>query len=674
MKNQKAKVDFKLNIDSSFQWLLAIGYWLITISYCLVPNTSQAQVYVRTSTETEHIELKWFSEQLTYPDGVFIYESFDKGKSFKKVYDTPYPRYTNFPSVIGDTSMKFEVATIVADSAYGTLQGIPKLAVIMKMITNNEFAKFTGSYIVNDEIEKGTSVQYKITYIKDDKEIEVGVSPLITAGTPLVEKPVSGIDIKQRKKEIQIKWLPEDKRFYAVNIYRSVLPDSKGEQINDLPILVNEVMNKDGKYVSPDYYYADTIQEGKTYYYSLVGLNFFNKEVTPSKPFKISTKDETAPDAPYWKEHRVTNRIVELNWDYLTKYSGTLDVYKSEKRGSIFNKLNQSDLNNQKTLKDKAVEEGKNYYYYLKASDKSGNASFSDTISVSVEDKTPPAIPTGLKVKADTGRMVLSWNANSEPDIDGYWIYRNAFEDGAIHRQLISPEVIKENNYIDILPKNARNKFTYEIIAMDKVGNRSKFSSSAGDVLPDVTPPATPFIKESIVHSNSVLIEWLPVFDADLKQFDVFRSIKGANSWTKLATLEKIVTKYNDKSIQKGVEYEYKVQSMDLIGNKSPYSNIYEVQIPNIILANAVSNVMVAYDTAQKIAKISWIGTEEVITGYVVYRMKEGGKMFPVSTLTSSNSYADSTIRSKNSYYYQVRTISKTGEVAKSEKVKLIIN
>ena len=66
---------------------------------------------------------------------------------------------------------------------------------------------------------------------------------------------------------------------------------------------------------------------------------------------------------------------------------------------------------------------GTTYYYRISAVDNSGNESSKTSDVNAIPDDGPPATPTGLIASPGDGRAYLSWNANSESDLGGYYIY-----------------------------------------------------------------------------------------------------------------------------------------------------------------------------------------------------------------------------------------------------------
>jgi hypothetical protein len=96
-------------------------------------------------------------------------------------------------------------------------------------------------------------------------------------------------------------------------------------------------------------------------------------------------------------------------------------------------------------------------------------------------DTTPPAAPVNLSASRENERDVrLSWSANSEPDLAGYRVYRDAI--------LISSELIVSTDYLD--PGVADGPHSYRVTAIDRAALESVPSVPA-DIIIDTTPPAT---------------------------------------------------------------------------------------------------------------------------------------------------------------------------------------
>lgn len=97
-------------------------------------------------------------------------------------------------------------------------------------------------------------------------------------------------------------------------------------------------------------------------------------------------------------------------------------------------------------------------------------------------DTTPPAAPSGLRAQpvplADGGAdVVLTWNANPEPDLAGYRVRR---------AQEPAEDSVDAPSFTD--PAREDGTFDYEVVAVDRAGNRSEPAKLRVRV--DLTPPA----------------------------------------------------------------------------------------------------------------------------------------------------------------------------------------
>jgi uncharacterized protein len=94
-----------------------------------------------------------------------------------------------------------------------------------------------------------------------------------------------------------------------------------------------------------------------------------------------------------------------------------------------------------------------------------------ESLTVKIEDKTPPRIPSGLEiVQSDTG-IYLTWDPNSETDLAGYRIFRSDNANG--DSRPISDRVISTNAFFD--PSNRLGQY-YRVSAVDEFGNESAMS------------------------------------------------------------------------------------------------------------------------------------------------------------------------------------------------------
>ncbi|MCK5559939.1 MAG: hypothetical protein KAJ51_05075, partial [Thermoplasmata archaeon] len=122
------------------------------------------------------------------------------------------------------------------------------------------------------------------------------------------------------------------------------------------------------------------------------------------------------------------------------------------------------------------------YYYNISAVDEVPNESpLSKVVNCTTSDILPPATPTGLKVTLIEGENALNinWNANPEPDLHHYALYKS--EDNGTFTWIANISA-GTNYYIDTDVEPGRTYY-YKISAVDFSFHESELSEAESDML-----------------------------------------------------------------------------------------------------------------------------------------------------------------------------------------------
>jgi len=109
------------------------------------------------------------------------------------------------------------------------------------------------------------------------------------------------------------------------------------------------------------------------------------------------------------------------------------------------------------------------------AGSQSAESEDSKPCAITPRDTFPPAAPAGLSAIATAAGVELIWNANTEPDLAGYNVYRRDGE-GAPHK--LNSELVGTPLYRDVAAE-AEHRYTYWVTAVDAAGNESASSGEA---------------------------------------------------------------------------------------------------------------------------------------------------------------------------------------------------
>ena len=100
----------------------------------------------------------------------------------------------------------------------------------------------------------------------------------------------------------------------------------------------------------------------------------------------------------------------------------------------------------------------------------------SEATCVATVDIFPPAAPTGVSPIAVEGAISLVWEANSERDLQGYYVFRG--EEGSETLTRITNEIVKETRYSDQSVKSGV-RYVYAVTAVDNQSPQPNVSAQS---------------------------------------------------------------------------------------------------------------------------------------------------------------------------------------------------
>lgn len=268
-------------------------------------------------------------------------------------------------------------------------------------------------------------------------------------------------------------------------------------------------------------------------------------------------------------------------------------------------------------------------------------------------DNIPPSVPTNLTANPLSGDMVfLTWNAVSDPDLYGYYIYRDGVKVKEIDNSTIT--------YTDT-GLNEKTTYQYQISAVDKAGNESSKSEFVSVTTPDTTPPEIPSNFQAVpINWDAVLLTWNAVNDQDISKYFLYRD------GIKIKEIDKSITNYIDTGLNEKTSYEYQLSSVDTSENeseKTPIVSVTTPAMPDTTPPKTPINLHLVSKSSWYI-KISWDPVEDTdINKYIIYRNSNriAEILVDKNKEVSNISYTDIGVQPQKEYIYQVSAVDNSG-------------
>jgi fibronectin type 3 domain-containing protein len=313
-----------------------------------------------------------------------------------------------------------------------------------------------------------------------------------------------------------------------------------------------------------EYYLDMNLSDGKTYYYIVTAIDEVPNESGVSEVFSGTPKDSVPPSKPL-NLKSTTGLVydsVKLSWDAnieddLRGYT----VYYSTIPGGPYVWFATLGLETIYYIHD--LDDEITYYFVIDAFDEvPNNSTKSNECFWTAPDRVPPLAPTGLSAFAQDvgGAVVLTWNPNTEDDLNHYAVYRSLDNVTFVWIADVPAESI---TFTDFELVN-EIEYYYTIAAFDKVPNRSPLSNIVSVIPREILPPSIPkgLKVTSLEDENSLLISWSPNPEHDLLYYVLYRSEDNL-TFLWIVNISVGTTNYTDSEVEPGMIYYYKIGAVD---------------------------------------------------------------------------------------------------------------
>jgi parallel beta-helix repeat protein len=294
-----------------------------------------------------------------------------------------------------------------------------------------------------------------------------------------------------------------------------------------------------------------------------------------------------------------------------------------------------------------------------------------DSISITVEpeiDDIPPEAPAGLNIVYGTeiGTLILSWNANNEPDMAGYNIYRSNSESSDFTK--INSELITDTAFNDPF-LGPGTTYYYYITAVDSadVPNESNATITVSKTTRSF--PGSPNGLLTTSGDSYVYLSWnAPSSDGDspIINYSIYRGLTAGS----LLLLMKIgnVLSFNDSDVTNGVTYFYEIRATNAVGEGQSSGEVNAIPggVPSV--PSGVNT-----ETGNMFVLLSWNAPVSdggyPIINYLIYRSEEPGNEIYYAQVGKITTFNDTSVENGNTYYYRIRAVNEIGLGPLSEEV-----
>ena len=319
---------------------------------------------------------------------------------------------------------------------------------------------------------------------------------------------------------------------------------------------------------------------------------------------------------------------------------------------------------------DSGLDAATTYFYAISAVDETGNSSFQSSSVFATTGGI--SRPGGVRATSGIKQIVVTWNASTDSQLQGYNIYRSTRSDQGYSRLTgveNTPFTTGQTTYIDSgLTGGATFFYRVSAVASDGESDRSSFVGAT--VQSDNRGPAAPtFVEGTPVTGDpeQLRITWkAPTTDSNganltgLDSYLIYRSSSSTGQFTLVGN--SAATSFVDTGLTAQTTYFYQVEAADSDGNVSPRSTTISATTGGV---DVPANVTLSSSTPSNAADppvvtVRWQASSGAILNYDVQRTTVAASTNDADYVEVGSSSLDlfredNTVSRGLTYYYRVR-------------------
>lgn len=479
--------------------------------------------------------------------------------------------------------------------------------------TEIQASKHLGLRFTDTDVAKNKSYVYYISLNSPFDQKTIVLKSVVASNLKQdLPKPIL-LNVTSTYQQITVHWerTLNNKNYFVYDIERS----SDGvnfEVLNEQPILhmYDQSLELDNAY------YIDSVSNYIPFQYRLRGWSYFGDRSPASKLGFGMGIDDIPPQKPNLGYlNLIENKGVAIQWTAQDIYGDieSYEVLKSNDLNHGFDKINITPIANNifEYLETSPVNNYKNYYKVC-AIDTAGNKACSSAKRLLVQDKTAPKTPQLIESKIDTnGVVTLSWEANTEDDLWGYYVYRT--NDTITNFLRVTNHPYLTTTFKDTVSiKTLTQSLFYTIASIDVRANVSIFSDTISLRRPDKIPPSPALFISGKHTSEGRELNWNPSPFQDVAKQELYRAVSKTEEWKLIKTLKAFTNNYID-TLNTGDTYKYKLITLDESNNKTVSANVLTVRpkkedktiVPeNVSIIQSENRVKIIWDMDLPIEKL----------------------------------------------------------------------
>jgi fibronectin type 3 domain-containing protein len=259
-------------------------------------------------------------------------------------------------------------------------------------------------------------------------------------------------------------------------------------------------------------------------------------------------------------------------------------------------------------------------------------------------------------VPIDSGNALnISWQANSEPDLEYYSIYRGMDDQSYLWIADVPAgvEYYVDNGLSDGVP------YFYVLSASDEVPNQSPLSPFISGIPHDIIAPMPPTGLMVIPGSTSekMLLYWVGSSSPDVAGYNVYRSEVPGGPYELIGTTGP-ETNFIDSGLSVDVTYYYVVTAFDEIPNESPGSLEANNTTIDTIPPSVPTGLMVEVLPEGNSLRLTWDPvTNPDFEKYLLYRSNDNVTFLFIAYISRGiEFYVDNDLVDGTTYYYLLKS------------------